>query len=104
MYRSQEILQIFYKKNLSKDIIQYILHLEREKIFDECIYQMIYNSYLFHSEKSKRFFYLQNKKSFLNEIKEINGDTDYLKKYCKKLYYINKENKISSIYVNSLRF
>ena len=104
MYRSQEILQIFYKKNLSKDIIQYILKLEREKIFDECIYQMIYNAYLFHSEKSKRFFYLQNKKYFLNEIKEINGDTDYLKKYCKKLYHINKENKISSIYVNSLRF
>ena len=33
MYRSQEILQIFYKKNLSKDIINYILHLEREKIY-----------------------------------------------------------------------
>ena len=61
MYRSQEILQIFYKKNLSKDIIQYILHLERENTFQDTIYQMIYNSYLFHSEKSKRFFYLQNK-------------------------------------------
>jgi hypothetical protein len=104
MYRSQEILQIFYKKNLSKDIIQYILQLERSITFQECIFQMIYNSYLFHSEKSKRFFYLQNKKSFLNEIKEINGNTDYLKKYCKKLYHINKENKISSIYVNSLRY
>ena len=104
MYRSQEILQIFYKKNLSKDIIQYILQLERSISFQECIFQMIYNAYLFHSEKSKRFFYLQNKQSFLNEIKEINGDTQYLNKYCKKLYYIRKENKISSIYVNSLRF
>ena len=104
MFRSQEILQIFYKKNLSKDIIQYILELERKHTFRECIFQMIYNSYLFHSERSKRFFYLHNKINFLNEIKEINGDTDYLKKYCKKLYYIRKENKISSIYVNSLRF
>ena len=104
MYRSQEILQIFYKKNLSKDIIQYILNLERRITFHECIFQMIYNAYLFHSEKSKRFFYLQNKQSFLNEIKEINGDTYYLKKYCKKFYYIRKENEISSIYVNSLRF
>ena len=104
MYRSQEILQIFYKKNLSKDIIHYILQLERSKTFHECIFQMIYNSYLFHSEKSKRFFYLLNKQSFLYEIKEIDGNTDYLKKYCKKLYYLRKENKICSIYVNSLRY
>ena len=48
MYRSQEILQIFYKKNLSKDIIQYILQLERRITFQECIFQMIYNAYLFH--------------------------------------------------------
>ena len=104
MYRSQEILQIFYKKNLSKDIIQYILNLERRITFQECIFQMIYNAYLFHSEKSKRFFYLQNKQSFLNEIKEIDGNTDYLKKYCKKLYKINQENKISALYINSIRF
>jgi len=104
MYRSQEILQIFYKKNLSKDIIQYILQLEREKIFDECIHQMIFNSYLFSRYQKEKIFYIDNKHRFINEIKEINGDTDYLKKYCKKLYYINKENKISSIYVNSLRF
>ena len=104
MYRSQEILQIFYKKNLSKDIIQYIIYLERRITFQECIFQMIYNAYLFHSEKSKRFFYLQNKNLFLNEIKEIDGNTDYLKKYCKKLYKINKENKISALYINSIRF
>ena len=104
MYRSQEILQIFYKKNLSKDIIQYIIYLERRITFQECIFQMIYNAYLFHSEKSKRFFYLQNKQSFLNEIKEIDGNTDYLKKYCKKLYKINQENKISALYINSIRF
>jgi len=104
MYRSQEILQIFYKKNLSKDIIEYILKLEREITFQEHIFQIIYNSYLFHTEKSKNFFYKQNKQSFLNEILEINGDTEYLKKYCKKLYLIRKENKISSLYVNSLRY
>ena len=104
MYRSQEILQIFYKKKLSKDIIHYILQLERSISFQECIFQMIYNAYLFHSEKSKRFFYIQNKQSFLNEIHEINGDTQYLKKYCKKLYHIRKENKISALYINSLRF
>lgn len=104
MFRSREILQILTKKNLPKDIIQYILHLERENTFQDTIYQMIYNSYLFHSEKSKRFFYEQNKKLFLNEIKEINGNTEYLKKYCKKLYKINQENKICMLYINSLRF
>tara|TARA_B100000123_G_scaffold270425_1_gene248256 strand:- start:946 stop:1260 length:315 start_codon:yes stop_codon:yes gene_type:complete len=104
MYRSQEIIKILCKKNLPKDIIKYILCLEREKIFQECIFQMIYHSYLFHSEKSKRFFYEQNKKIFLNEIVEINGNTDYLKKYCKKLYKIRKENQLCSLYVNSLRY
>ena len=104
MYRSQEIIQIFTKKDLSKDIIEYILRLEREITFQEHIFQMIYHSYLFYTEKSKRFFYVQNKQSFLNEIREIGGNTEYLKKYCKKLYMIRKENKISSIYVNSLRY
>jgi len=104
MFRSQEILQILTKKKLPKDISKYILELERKKTFQESIYQMIYNSYLFHSEKSKRFFYEENKNLFLNEIKEINGNTNYLKKYCKKLYHINKESKISMLYVNSLRF
>ena len=104
MYRSQEILKIFSIKNIPKDIIKYILQLEREIIFQECIFQMIYNAFLFHSEKSKRFFYQQNKQSYLNEIHEINGDTQYLKKYCKKLYHIRKENKISMLYINSLRF
>lgn len=104
MYRSQEILQIFYKKNLTKDIIQCILNLERKIIFVECVHQMIFNSYLFSRYQKEKIFYIDNKLSFLNEIKEINGDTDYLKKYCKKLYYIRKENKISSIYVNSLRY
>ena len=104
MYRSQEILQIFYKKNLSKDIIQYILQLERSIIFKECIYQMIFNSYLFSKYQKEKIFYIDNKYKFINEILEINGDTDYLKKYCKKLYHIRKESKISALYVNSLRY
>jgi len=104
MFRSQEIIQILSNKNLSEDIINYILYLERSITFQECIFQMIYNAYLFHSEKSKRFFYLHNKTLFLNEIVEINGDTDYLKKYYKKLHHIRKENKICSLYLNSLRF
>ena len=104
MYRSQEILQIFYKKNLSKDIIQYILQLERSIIFKECIYQMIFNSYLFFKYQKEKIFYIDNKYKFINEIKEINGDTDYLKKYCKKLYHIRKESRISALYVNSLRY
>tara|TARA_B100000900_G_scaffold413664_1_gene438197 strand:+ start:1345 stop:1659 length:315 start_codon:yes stop_codon:yes gene_type:complete len=104
MYRSQEILQILSTKNLPKDIIEYILEIERKQTFQECIFQMIYHSYLFHSEKSKRFFYEQNKIIFLNEIVEINGNTEYLKKYCKKLYKIRFDNKICSLYINSLRY
>jgi len=104
MYRSQEILQILYKKNLSKDIIQYILQFERKIIFQECIHQMIFNSYLFSRYQKEKIFYIDNKHRFINEIKEINGNTDYLKKYCKKLNHINKERKISMFYVNSLRF
>lgn len=104
MFRSQEILQIFYKKKLSKDIIKYILELERKHTFQECIFQMIYNSFLFYSEKSKRFFYENNKIIFLNEIKEINGNTDYLKKYCKKINKLKIQNYNYSLYLNSLRY
>ena len=46
----------------------------------------------------------QNKKIFLDEIQEINGNTNYLKKYCKKLYMIRKKNQLCSLYVNSLRY
>ena len=104
MYRSQEILQILYKKNLSKDIIQYILQFERKIIFKECIHQMIFNSYIFSRYQKEKIFYIDNKHRFINEIKEINGNTDYLKKYCKKLNHIRKENKIFSLYLNNLRY
>jgi len=104
MYRSQEIIKLFIQKNLPQDIIYYILHLERKLIFQRQIFQWIYFSELFYNEMSKKFFYNDLKHTFINEIKEINGNTNYLKKYCKKLYHINKESKISMLYVNSLRF
>ena len=104
MYRSQEILQILSTKNLPKEISKYILHLEREKIYVESVYQMILNSYIFTKYQKDKIFYIDIKNRFLNEIQEINGDTQYLKKYCKKLYHIRKENKISAVYINSLRF
>ena len=45
MYRSQEIIRILSIKNLTKDIIEYILNLERKQTFEDSIYQMIYHSY-----------------------------------------------------------
>ena len=50
-----------------------------------------------------KFFYEEIKNTFLNEIKEINGNMIYLKKYKCKLYKIKCENKISMLYINSLR-
>jgi len=104
MYRSQEIIQIFSQVYLPKDIIQYILNIERNLIYKKSIYQWIRLSKLFHSELSKRFFHEDLTQIFLNEIREINGNTEYLQKYKLKLYKINQENKICSIYLNSLRF
>tara|TARA_B100002019_G_C20927236_1_gene430412 strand:+ start:263 stop:577 length:315 start_codon:yes stop_codon:yes gene_type:complete len=104
MYRSQEIIQIFSQVCLPKDVTQYILNIERKLIYKKSIYQWIRLSKLFHSELSKRFFHEDLLKTFLNEIREINGNTKYLQKYKLKLYKINQENKICSIYLNSLRF
>ena len=68
MYRSQEILQILSTKNLPIEVCKYILYLERKNTFEDSIFQMIYNAYLFHSEKSKRFFYEENKNLFLSAV------------------------------------
>tara|TARA_B100001248_G_scaffold253366_1_gene230547 strand:+ start:1102 stop:1416 length:315 start_codon:yes stop_codon:yes gene_type:complete len=104
MYRSQEIMKLFYQKSLSQDIIKYILQIERNLLYKKSIHQWIKSSKLFHDTQKQKFFYDEIKNTFLNEIKEINGNMIYLKKYKCKLYKIRQENKISMLYINSLRF
>jgi len=104
MYRSQEIIQIFYQISLPQDIIKYILQIERNLLYKIFINQWIRSSKLFHNTQKQKFFYENIKNTFLNEIKEINGNMIYLKKYKCKLYKIKCENKISMLYINSLRF
>ncbi len=104
MNRSQEIIQIFYKKNLSKDIIKYILEIEREKIYVECVYQMILNSYLFFKYQKEKIFYIDNKTKFLDEIKYIKGNFLILNEYKEKIKQIKNKNKLELLYINNLRF
>ena len=104
MNRSQEIIQIFSQFNLPHDIIKYILHTERDMLYKKTLYQWIKISEIFHTTQKQKFFYEDIKNTFLNEIHEINGNMKYLKKYKCKLYKIKQENKISMLYINSLRF
>lgn len=104
MYRSQEIIQLFYKMNLPKEIIKYILNIERNLSYKIYINQSIRYSEIFHKFQKQKFFYEDIKNTFINEIKEINGNMIYLKKYKSKLYKIKCDNKISMLYINSLRF
>lgn len=104
MYRSQEIIKLFIQKNLPQDIIYYILHLERKLIFQRQIFQWIYFSELFYNEMSRKFFYNDIKNNFLNEIKEINGNMNYLKQYKLKIWNLKIKNKNDALYLNSLRY
>jgi len=104
MNRSQEIIQIFSHFNLPSDITKYILHTERDILYKKTLYQWIKMSEIFHNIQKQKFFYEDIKNIFLNEIHEINGNMIYLKKYKCKLYKIRQENKISMLYINSLRF
>ena len=104
MNRSQELIQIFYQFKLPIDITKYILYIERDLLYKKTIHQWIKSSKLFHDTQKQKFFYEEIKNTFLNEIKEINGNMIYLKKYKCKLYKIKCENKISMLYINSLRF
>lgn len=104
MFRSQEIIIIFTEKNLSYDIIKYILDLERSLLFEKSIYQWIKISNLFYKNQAKKFFYNDIKKTFLNEINYINGDFNILKKYCKKINKLKIQNYNYSLYLNSLRY
>ena len=104
MNRSQEIIQIFSQFYLPHDITKYILCIEREFLYKKTLYQWIKITEIFHNTQKQKFFYEDIKNTFLNEIHEINGNMIYLKKYKCKLYKIKQENKISMLYINSLRF
>ena len=103
MYRSQEIIKTL-KIYLPIDIIKFILCIERELLYKKTLYQWIKISEIFYNHQKQKFFYEDIKNTFLKEIHEINGNIEYLKKYKLKLYKINQENKICSLYLNSLRF
>ena len=80
MYRSQEIIQLFSQIYLPKDLTKYILNIERNLLYKKSIHQWIRISKLFHKTQKQKFFYEEIKNTFLNEIKEINGNMIYLKK------------------------
>ena len=103
MRRSQEII-ITLSKYLPTDIIQYILSMERKILFERNIYQWIYFSQLFHTEKYKRLFHPDLKDIFLREIKDIQGSFVILKRNKEKLWSIKRENKIYSNYLRSVRY
>ena len=104
MNRSQEIIQIFSQLDLPHDITKYILHTERDILYKRSMYQWLKLSLIFYQYQKQKIFYEDIKNSFLNEIHEINGNMIYLKKYKCMLYKIRQENKISMLYVNSLRY
>jgi hypothetical protein len=103
MWRSQEII-LTLSVRLPPDIINYILSIERNILFERNIYQWIYFSELFHNEKSKRFFHHDLKNIFLKEIKDIGGNFVSLKKHKLKSWNFNYKNKIDSLYLNTLRY
>ena len=103
MWRSQEIIRTL-SVHLPPDIIQYILSMERKILFERNIYQWIYFSQLFHTEKYKRLFHQDLKDIFLREIKDIQGSFVILKRNKEKLWSIKRENKIYSNYLRSVRY
>ena len=104
MYRSQEILLIFNELNIPEPISKYILEYERKLLFNESLYNWMYLSQIAKRVKFKRFFYEENNILFLQEIKDINGDFNNLKKYKLKLWNIQKKNQYYAIYLKSLRY
>ena len=103
MWRSREIIRTL-SVHLPPDIIQYILSMERNILFERHLYQWIYFGQLFHNEKSKRFFHQDLKNIFLKEIIDIGGNFVTLKKYKLKLWNYNYKNKMDSLYLNTLRY
>ena len=104
MYRSQEILQIFNELNLPEYLSKYILEYERKLLFKESLHNWMYLSQIAKRSKFKRFFYEENNILFLQEIRDINGNIDNLKKYKLKLWNIQKKNQYYAIYLKSLRY
>jgi hypothetical protein len=104
MYRSDEIIQLFSNKHLPKDVIQYILKIERYLTCKYNIKQWIRFSKIFHNHQKIKLFYEDIKYSLLNEIQEINGNFVSLKRYKSKIYKIKYDNKMYSLYLNSLRY
>ena len=104
MYRSQEILQIFNELNIPEPISKYILEYERKLLFNESLHNLTYLSQIAKRVKFKRFFYEENNILFLQEIRDINGNIENLKKYKLKLWNIQKKNQYYSIYLKSLRY
>ena len=78
--------------------------MERKILFERNIYQWIYFSQLFHTEKYKRLFHQDLKDIFLREIKDIQGSFVILKRNKEKLWSIKRENKIYSNYLRSVRY
>tara|TARA_Y100000817_G_scaffold211433_1_gene165980 strand:- start:616 stop:930 length:315 start_codon:yes stop_codon:yes gene_type:complete len=104
MYRSQEILQIFNELNIPEPISKYILEYERKLLFKESLHNWMYLSQIAKRVKFKRFFYEENNILFLQEIRDINGNIDNLKKYKLKLWNIQTKNQYYAIYLKSLRY
>ena len=104
MYRSQEILQIFNELNIPEPISKYILEYERKLLFNESLHNWMYLSQIAKRVKFKRFFYEENNILFLQEIRDINGNIENLKKYKLKLWNIQKKNQYYAIYLKSLRY
>ena len=104
MYRSQEIIRIFDEWNLPESISNYILEIERQLLFQESISNWLCFSRIAKREKFKRFFYEENNILFLQEIKDIQGDFNELKKYKLKLWNIQRENQSYANTLNYLRY
>ena len=104
MYRSQEILLIFNELNIPEPISKYILEYERKLLFNESLHNWMYLSQIAKRAKFKRFFYEENNILFLQEIRDINGNIENLKKYKLKLWNIQKKNQYYAIYLKSLRY
>ena len=104
MYRSQEVLLIFNELNLPEYLSKYILEYERKLSFNESLHNWMYLSQTAKRAKFKRFFHEENNILFLQEIRDINGNIDNLKKYKLKLWNIQKKNQYYAIYLKSLRY